>query len=49
MKTLFASASFGLAGLLFFVIIFAGIAIWAYNPKRKNEIEALKDIPLREE
>ena len=49
MKALFADANFGLIGLLFFFVIFIGIAIWAYHPKRKEEIEALKHIPLNEE
>jgi len=45
----FASAHSGLIGLIFFFVFFAGIAVWAYNPKRKKEIEAHKHIPLREE
>lgn len=49
MKSIFASTDFGLIGLLFFFIVFVGIALWTYHPKRKKSIEALKDIPLREE
>jgi cbb3-type cytochrome oxidase subunit 3 len=49
MKAMFASADFGLIGLLFFFVLFTGIAIWAYQPKRKQEIEELKNIPLRDE
>ncbi len=49
MKALFASADAGLLGLAFFVIVFAGIFIWVYNPRNKDAIEALKFIPLNEE
>lgn len=48
MKALFASGSYGLIGLLFFFAVFVGIALWVYNPKRKQEIEKLKNIPLEE-
>jgi cbb3-type cytochrome oxidase subunit 3 len=49
MKELFASADYGLIGLLFFFSIFVGIASWAYHPKHKEAIEALKNIPLDED
>lgn len=49
MKALFASSDFGLIGLLFFFCMFVGIAIWAYIPGRKNILEELKNIPLRDE
>lgn len=49
MKALFASADYGLIGLLFFFAVFVGIAIWAYTPKRKSAIEAHKYIPLDDE
>ena len=49
MKALFASADYGLIGLLFFFILFSIIAIWAYTPSRKEEIESLKNIPLHDE
>lgn len=49
MSDLYASAVYGMAGLIFFVVVFVGIALWAYNPRRKNEIEALKNIPLDDE
>lgn len=49
MKALFASADFGLIGLLFFFAVFLGIAIWAYNPRRKDTIERLKHIPFTDE
>ena len=49
MKALFASADFGLIGLVFFFAVFVGIAVWAYHPSRKKQIEALKHIPLHED
>ena len=49
MKAMFASADFGLIGLLFFFAVFMGIAFWAYHPRRKHAIEDLKNIPLRDE
>ncbi len=49
MKALFASADFGLIGLIFFFLVFSGIALWAYLPKNRDRIEALKHIPLDDE
>lgn len=49
MKALFASADFGLVGLLFFFTFFVGVAIWAYRPANKQKLEALKQIPFSEE
>ncbi len=49
MKALFASADFGLIGLLFFFAVFVGIVIWAYAPGRRKAIESHKHIPLDEE
>ena len=37
----------GLTGLLFFFAVFCGIAIWAYRPGMKAELESHKNIPLR--
>lgn len=49
MNSLFASADAGLVGLLFFFCVFVGVAIWAYTPKRKQEIESHKYIPFSED
>ena len=49
MKALFASGDIGVIGLLFFFTIFMGIAIMVYTPKRKEQIEALKNIPFMDE
>ena len=49
MKTIFANADAGLIGLLFFFIIFIGIAIWAMTPSRKKQLETHKYIPLSED
>jgi len=37
----------GTIGLLFFFIVFAGIAVWAYRPGVKKELESHKYIPLK--
>ncbi|MFW0777894.1 MAG: cbb3-type cytochrome oxidase subunit 3 [Rickettsiales bacterium] len=49
MKQLFASADAGLIGLLFFFAVFVGIAVWAFRPSNKKQIESHKYIPLAEE
>lgn len=49
MKSLFASADYGMIGLLFFFAIFIGIVVWAYIPKHKKDIEKHKYIPLDED
>lgn len=49
MKAMFASADYGLIGLCFFFALFVGIAVWAYIPKNKDELEDLKHIPLLED
>ena len=49
MRTIFANADAGMIGLIFFLIAFIGIVIWAMNPKRKDKIEAYKNIPLNED
>jgi len=36
-------------GLLFFFAAFVGIALWAFLPKNKEEIESHKNIPLSED
>lgn len=48
MQALYASSDYGLIGLIFFFAVFVGIAVWAYTPRRKQEIEAHKNIPLNE-
>ena len=48
MSMLFASGSAGLIGLLFFFAIFTGIAIWAYWPANRDQLEAHGRIPLED-
>ncbi|TNE63816.1 MAG: cbb3-type cytochrome c oxidase subunit 3 [Alphaproteobacteria bacterium] len=36
----------GLTGLLFFFLVFIGIAVWAYRPQVKERLESYKNIPL---
>lgn len=38
-----------MAGLLFFFIVFVGIAIWAWRPSAKKEFQRLGMIPLQED
>lgn len=47
MDWLFENA--GLVGLVFFVSIFTGIVIWAFQPGRKETLESYKYIPFSEE
>jgi cbb3-type cytochrome oxidase subunit 3 len=49
MKELFASADYGLIGLIFFFTFFVAMTIWAYMPRHKHHIEAFKYIPLNED
>ena len=49
MKSLFANADIGLLGLLFFFVFFVGVSVWVYHPARRQRMEALKHIPLRDE
>ncbi|MDD9912409.1 MAG: cbb3-type cytochrome c oxidase subunit 3 [Alphaproteobacteria bacterium] len=34
--------------LLFFLIFFVGIAVWAFKPSNKDKLEAHAQIPLNE-
>lgn len=36
-------------GLIFFFTVFLGIAFWAMQPKRKNTLQQLAQIPLKED
>ncbi|MBN8543716.1 MAG: cbb3-type cytochrome c oxidase subunit 3 [Alphaproteobacteria bacterium] len=38
-----------ITGLLFFFIVFVGIAIWAWRPSAKQEFQCLGMIPLKED
>ena len=44
---LFLSSNAGTVGLLFFFVIFTGIAIWAYLPRNREKLEAHKFIPIK--
>lgn len=39
----------GTLGLIIFVVAFAIVAWWAYNPKNKDKMEEHANIPLNEE
>ena len=49
MKELFASASFGLIGLIFFVVLFAMILIWLFQPGAKEYFKKQGKIPLKDD
>lgn len=48
MKQIFASADYGLVGLIFFCIFFAVVAFWTYRPSAKNIYKSYGDIPLKD-
>ena len=39
----------GIVGLVFFVLAFAVVFWWAYNPKNKNKMNEHANIPLNED
>ena len=45
---LFLSEHAGMVGLLFFLVIWVAIIIWAYLPRNKDAIESHKHIPLED-
>ncbi len=49
MKTLFANAEFGLAGLILFFALFVGVLIWLYRPGAKDKFKKLGNIPLEDD
>ncbi len=48
MKEIFASADYGLAGLLFFFIFFCAITLWTLRPRAKTTYQDYGNIPLQE-
>ena len=48
MKALFASADFGLVGLLLFFGLFVGILVWLFRPGAKKKFKQFGDIPLED-
>ena len=46
MKEIFASADFGLIGLLFFFIFFCAVTLWTFRPSAKKEYQTQANIPL---
>lgn len=39
----------GMIGLLFFFIVFVGVALWAFLPSQKQKLESYKFLPLQED
>ena len=48
MKQIFASADYGLVGLLFFFVFFAVVALWTFRPSAKDMYKKYAHIPLEE-
>ena len=46
MKELFASANYGLIGLLFFFTFFCVVVLWTFRPGAKKKYDAHANIPL---
>ena len=49
MKELFASADAGIISLLFFFIFFTVIAVWAYRPSNREQMEAWGRLPFEDD
>lgn len=49
MKELFADATFGMIGLLFFFAFFIGLMVWLFRPGAKREYDDAGQIPLKED
>ncbi|MGH1377937.1 MAG: cbb3-type cytochrome c oxidase subunit 3 [Alphaproteobacteria bacterium] len=48
MKQIFASADFGLVGLIFFFVFFCGILLWTLRPGAKKTYKEHGNIPFQE-
>lgn len=49
MKELFANADAGMAGLIFFLVLFLGVVAWLFRPGAKTTYKQHSEIPLRED
>lgn len=47
MKEFFASADFGILGLIFFLVLFCGVVIWTLRPSARQEYKEHGNIPLK--
>ncbi len=45
----YINSNAGVIGLLFFVCVFIGVALWSFSPSRKEQIESYKYIPIVED
>ena len=48
MKQFFASADYGLTGLIFFFVFFTVVAFWTFRPGAKKIYQDRGNIPLKE-
>lgn len=49
MKPIFASAEFGMIGLLIFFTLFIVMLIWLFKPGAKSEFKEHGNIPLKDD
>ena len=49
MKSLFASAEFGLVGLLLFFAFFTAMLVWLFIPGTKDKFKGYGHIPLKDD
>lgn len=49
MKEIFANSTVGIAGLLFFLVVFAGMLLWVLRPSAKGKYKQYGDIPLKDD
>ncbi|MAZ75687.1 MAG: hypothetical protein CMH31_00110 [Micavibrio sp.] len=48
MKQIFASADYGLLGLILFFMFFIFITLWTFRPSAKKKYKDIGNIPLKE-
>ena len=46
MKEIFASADFGLVGLIFFFVFFCAVTLWTFRPGAKKDYQDKGNIPF---
>ena len=49
MKEMYASAEYGIFGLILFFVLFIGIVYWLYAPGSKNRFQQYGQIPLEDD
>lgn len=49
MKEMFANSFIGIAGLLIFFVVFAGILLWVFRPGATEKYKKFGNIPLEDD